>query len=248
MNFFRLQMVKILPWLLVIYLISSNLFATCAQQRVAIIDTGLDLKDRRFSAHICNDGHHWDFVKNKSVEMDFHGHGTHIAGLIWAHSEDSNYCLLIYRYYDSGTDGRNNLYREIDAIKQAIKDGATVINISGGGPFKSTEECKIIAESPNTTFVLAAGNDGLNIDPPGGYYPASCGSSNIVAVGSIDKYGKRDLWSNYGKTVTAWENGMHVISTLPNDKMGTMSGTSQATAIRTGKIILQRHKECGKNK
>lgn len=225
--------------ILLSFLVSTNAYSErCSRpDRVAIIDTGLDIDDPRFSSLLCKDGHHWDFVENKPLKIDGHGHGTHIAGLIKQYAGNANYCLLIYRYFSAYDFKDGNLRNEIMAIDKAVADRATIINISGGGLYRSDIECNTIKEAKNVRFVTAAGNEGSNIDPPNGYYPASCGSSNITIVGSTNRFGLKMPSSNYGTTVTEWELGLNVESTLPKGRTGEMSGTSMATAIATGKAV-----------
>lgn len=227
--------------------VNSNAYSKCETEptRVAIVDTGLDLKDPRFASLICKDGHNWDFVEKTPMKFDRHGHGTHIAGLIKQYAGDANFCFLVYRYYDNSSAGINNLMNEVNAIKQAVKDRADFVNISGGGADRSEIECNEIKSAYGTTFVLAAGNDGMNLDLPlAGYYPACCGTPNIIIVGSLGKTGKKLPSSNYGTRVTEWELGYMVLSTLPGGQTGTMSGTSQATAIATGKAVAKRINSC----
>ena len=45
--------------------------------------------------------------------------------------------------------------------------------------------------------------------------------------------------SNYGDAFLHFENGYRVLSILPNNRYGYMTGTSQSTAIRTGKIVKE---------
>lgn len=202
--------------------------------KVAIVDTGLDLKDPRFQDVICKDGH-WDFVTNSPSVVDEHGHGTHVAGLIKKYAKDSkNYCLLIYRYY--AEDGQN-VTRFVKAIKMAIDNGADFVNVSGGGVEYSREEYELIKTHPNVTFVVAAGNDGRQLNNSYKYFPASYNLPNEVVVGNHNFFCKKAASSNYGSIVKAWEPGVSVISTLPNGVTGSMTGTSQSTAIHTGKML-----------
>jgi hypothetical protein len=204
--------------------------------RVAVLDTGLDLNDPRFKDHLCKSGHR-NFVTNQSIE-DNHGHGTFIVGRIQKYAGNANYCMAIYKYYQDGAPDTVNDHREVEAIKAAIDGGANIVNISGGGPGFDEEEALLIKNSPNALFVVAAGNEGANIDISGHeYYPASLPYNNIVAVGGIDRYGQRMPESNYGKKISAKELGQNVESTLPNGQTGTLSGTSMSTAIHTGKIV-----------
>jgi len=223
--------------------------------KVAILDTGLDLTDPRFSSVVCKEGHA-TFV-GESLK-DENGHGTHIAGLIKQYAGEGDYCLLIYKYYSPANSGSLNLRNLIKSIEAAVEAGARVINYSGGGPEFSEDEYLAIkkAEAAGVLFIAAAGNEGQNIDLVRNYYyPASYNLTNIVVVGNINDNGKRFKSSNYGKKVTAWEKGVTVLSTLPpsecrgfesflrgewqNGCMGYMTGTSQSTAIHTGKIVKE---------
>ena len=213
----------------------------CKQIRVAVIDSGLDLKDSRFTNYLCKSGHK-DFTGEGF--KDFFVHGTHVAGLILQNAGDANYCLLIYKYYSIHASGKQNLSREISSIKYAIKNEATVVNFSGGGSEFSEEEYDLIRNNPQVTFVVAAGNEHQDLDVPGNeYYPASYGLTNIVLVGNLDKDNRKSPSSNWGSHVV-WEIGSNVFSTLPNGREGYMSGTSMATAVRTGKLVDKLSKSC----
>jgi hypothetical protein len=61
----------------------------------------------------------------------------------------------------------------------------------------------------------------------------------IYIVGNIVDEKSRQIASssNYGKSINSWEVGVSILSILPGNTLGFMSGTSQATAIKTGKLI-----------
>jgi len=203
--------------------------------KVALVDTGLDLNDPRLKDHLCLTGHK-DFTGDGL--RDTNGHGTHLAGLIQQYAGEGNYCLLIYKYYSSNADGYTNLTNEIRSFREAIKNGATLINLSGGGPSFSRQEYNVIHDNQKVTFIVAAGNEGENIETQeGGFYPASFFLKNEIIVGNLDKDGYRAPSSNWAYNQISWEIGQNVLSDLPDDTMGRMSGTSQATAIHTGKIL-----------
>ena len=231
---------------LIVMLLFSGLVAQIARGgsepiRVAVIDTGLDLTDPRFKGVLCPEGHE-DFT-GTSIK-DSNGHGTHITGLIKEHAAGSNFCLIILKYYDETAPGAINLKREVAALRKAAELGVGIVNFSGGGPEFSEEEFLTIRDNPEITYVFAAGNENSNIDDVENYYyPASNRLPNIVVVGSVDEKGNKLDSSNYGKRVTVVELGT-VRSTLPKwkcngkaDCEGVMTGTSQATAIHTGKLI-----------
>lgn len=202
--------------------------------RIAIIDTGLNLSDPRFAPYLCKTGHK-DFT-GEGIE-DTMGHGTHIAGLIASVAGRGEYCLVIYKYYsDHETDRWQNGDREYAAIKEATETHVDIINVSGGGYEFGEEEQLALQKHPETLLIGAAGNDHREQR----YYPCGYVIKNTVCVGALTADGNRVASSNYGKYVDVWEYGENVKSTLPDGKLGFMTGTSQATAIHTGKVIKEK--------
>ena len=223
--------------------VNSGLTQNCHKIKVAVVDTGLDLKDPRFKNHLCPTGHK-NFVPGKTID-DNHGHGTHVSGLIEQFAYGSNYCLLIYKYYSESATGQQNLDREILSFQEAINNGADIVNFSGGGPEFNELEYLIIKNHPKVTFVVAAGNEHQNLDVHGNeYYPASYFLPNELVVSANDHEGFRMSFSNYGSKVTDSELGEDVLSFLPGNRMGKLSGSSQATAIKSGKLVDKMSKMC----
>lgn len=221
----------------------SSAAPKCPKIKVAIIDTGLDLKDPRFKGFLCKRGHK-NFVSDETIE-DIHGHGTFVAGLIKQYAGNAKYCLLVYKYYSDDATSTQNLNREVLAFNEAIKNGASVVNYSGGGAGYSAEEAKAIKTHTETTFVVAAGNERENLDIPGNeYWPASLFYPNMHVVASIDAIGNRSSSSNYGKKIEDKEIGEDISSYLPDGKTGTMSGTSMSTAIFSGKLVDKLSNSC----
>ena len=213
--------------------------ATCAKTTVvAVIDTGMNYVP---GAKICKFGHKDFTSSNDSVTVDGivapvpkdnHGHGTNIAGVIQKNAGDSNFCMVILKYYDPNSVGNNNLNNTIKAIKYATKIGAKYINYSGGGIELSVGERDAVKAflDKGGKFIAAAGNEKSDIDLVH-YYPAM-DDERVVVVGSIEKDGKVAPYSNWGKSVKRWEYGTGQVG------FGiAMSGTSQAAAVATGKII-----------
>ncbi|MCB0420021.1 MAG: S8 family serine peptidase [Bdellovibrionales bacterium] len=194
-----------------------------------------------------DDCHGWNFADNNNDLQDVNGHGTHIAGIIIRQflsivSQKKNLGqrpirLLPIRYF-SGKEENTNVETTVLALKYAIQMGAEVINYSSGGYSQSARERSILqsAHSKGVWIVAAAGNHGMNIDLQG-FYPAAYGYTNIISVGALDANHQLIPESNYGKhRVDVAAPGLEIVSTLPNDQYGTMSGTSQATAFVTGSI------------
>jgi subtilisin family serine protease len=188
----------------------------------------------------------WDFVNDVPLPYDTHGHGSHIAGIIESTALSGStkqtcprISLMPLKYYDNGGAGYNNLTNTVRAIEYAVKMGAQIINYSGGGSDPATAERAAIemANKKGILLIAAAGNDGRNNDAKP-YFPASYGLENIISVASINKLSGLLPSSNFGKTVHLAAPGLQILSTLPEGKIGTMSGTSQATAFVTGAAAL----------
>ena len=240
--------------LLLLALISSISFAKTI--RVAVVDTGLDIKNS--DAPLCKTGHR-DFTGTGL--MDRQGHGTHISDVIdqyakgvvrtkdvyapygfKARNGGMHYCQIIIKYYNDETStGRQNVLRSTKALAYAASLNVDFINYSsGGGEVVLGERAAILrALRKNITIVAAAGNDGRNLDIQGNtYYPAMY-SRQVISVGNRTSMGFVNSTSNYGKAVVAWEVGTAILAKLPNGQFGYLSGTSQAAAVHTGKLINQ---------
>ena len=213
-------------------------FPVCADTlKIAVVDSGLNFNDLRFNKHLCQTGSK-DFTGEGL--SDTNGHGTAIVSLIEEYAGDSDYCIVILKYYSVTSPGQVNLMHEIEALTEATLIGANIVNLSGGGPDFNEEEYLVLKNNPNTTFVVAAGNDGLNIDVPGNeYFPASYRLKNQIVVGNVDEKNKKAPSSNYGTTGTAVEIGEDILAARIIG-YGIIGGTSISTAIHTGKLIKER--------
>lgn len=195
---------------------------------VAVLDTGLNLKDPRLSSALCPSGHK-DMTGTGIT--DTHGHGTHVVGLIKQHAANSDYCLVIVKYHTGGDYNPRRAY--VKALRYIGSLKPDIVNYSGGGYIAFTAEFDVYGANPSMLLVAAAGN---NRKPVHEFFPAALHLwlPNVVAVGNKDTG-----CSNFGPKLV-YEQGKDVYSTLPNGKYGTLSGTSMSAAIRTGKIVYER--------
>ncbi|MHA1675943.1 MAG: S8 family peptidase [Candidatus Njordarchaeales archaeon] len=267
---------------LLMFVIPNIAVSKTGTLKVAVVDTGFDFKskwDRKIKdvdglkivkPRLCEKGHK-DFT-NTSLK-DTHGHGTHIAGTIAKYAKDADYCLIIIKTYDSGSN-INNSFTVVKAIKYAITLNVDIINYSGGGVNPMFVEREAVKEALDKGIIIvaAAGNEKTKIDfnilkmkkvlriindrpvlineifyinrktskvtteNQKGYYPATY-DPRIIAVSNIARDGTLNKVSNHGDAVVHKEIGTKVLSILPNNLYGHMHGTSQAAAIKTGKII-----------
>lgn len=206
--------------------------AHCKQLVVAVVDTGTDISTEK----LCNRGH--ISYTDDSPLSDSSGHGTHIAGLINKHAGNKNYCIVSIKWWKPGIPQSDALLNMRLAIDYAAFIKADIINISGGGEIPNVYEKLAVrrALSTGAIMVAASGNNGKDLDADCNFFPA-CYDSRIVVVGNLEQSSVKNASSNYGNYVKRWEVGTNVSSRLPNNRTGNMTGTSQATAIATGKIL-----------
>ena len=224
---------------MLLLLLTSSAATANDQIRVAVIDTGFGYGGA-VSSHLCPTGH-WDFVGQNTNVADTNGHGTNIAGLIEQHAGDANFCIIVLRFYSPYITGTKNLENEINAMKRALALKVDFINISGGGPMSEPAELKVLGEilKKGIKVVVAAGNEKHDLNKECDYYPACYKSrvkkalkKGLTVVGNLNKNGSRAPSSNHGSVVNVWEVGENQTA------YGlTNSGTSQATAVTTGKLI-----------
>lgn len=249
----------------VLSLLCINASATCriSPIKIAVIDTGFGYHGEGQAPgqepKLCKYGHKDFSIDGQSTRpsyieqdhdprfmypTDTNGHGTNIVGIIDSYMKKSkvNYCIVILKYYSDAQSGMQNLDATIKAIQYATNIGVDYINYSGGGPTFSNDEYLALkkAEDKKIKVVVAAGNDNSDIGIPGNeYYPASYDLPDTIIVGNKREDGVRSESSNYGTKVNRWEVGENVTAYEI-----TMTGTSQATAIATGKLASENHSKC----
>ncbi|MCM2352423.1 MAG: S8 family serine peptidase [Pseudobdellovibrio sp.] len=185
----------------------------------------------------------WNFVDNNNKVFDNEGHGTHVAGII--HKEyaqkkhgEASLRLMVLKYYNPKGSDKINVMNTINALQYASRMKAQIINYSAGGAMPEYHELQAIqdARKQGIVMVVAAGNEQEDTDVIR-YYPASYKLDNMISVAAIQKDGGLTTFSNYGKnTVDLAAPGKSIFSTLPKNRYGILSGTSQATAFVTGHL------------
>lgn len=214
--------------------------------KIAIIDTGVDVSHSLLKN--LNWDESYDFVTDSNTIVDGHGHGTHVAGLIASRlqgvrTDAPNFQFLSLRYY-SLQEPTKNLERSKKALAWAIEKNVDVINYSGGGSSIDVEEYALLkkAERRGIVVVTSAGNNGTNKNK---FYPAAYDLNNLIRVASVDKNNELSKFSNYGVHQADYAAlGEDMNSSLPGNRWGVLSGTSQATAVMTAAIaslILETH-------
>jgi len=201
-------------------LVTSKVFATI---RVAVVDTGV----RQNGDYLCPTGH---VDLTGRGYYDYNGHGTNISGIIHKNNIDRDYCQVILKY-TTGIGYEKALENTIEAFRLAIEEKVDIINYSSVGDQPNPEEKKMVLKvlDAGIILVVASGNQGYNLDMGCSAYPA-CYDERIIVVGRDPKY-----YGNFGSIVDYYING-----TNQTGFGVTMSGTSQSTAVMTGKLITEK--------
>lgn len=192
----------------------------------------------------------FDFSQNRTSMLDNGEHGTHVSGIIVAEHHDSQIRtgyvqgiapeakILPATFIDAS--GSGDISDAVRAIDYAVARGARVINASWGGTFCSVALKQRIAglQNDGVVFVAASGNSGRNIDFNESY-PASFRLPNQITVGAIGIRNGMAEFSNFGdSSVHLFAPGVSIVSTIPNNKIASMDGTSMSTPFVTGAVAL----------
>ncbi len=125
-----------------------------------------------------------------------------------------------------------------EALRYAVDNGASVINLSVTFPVLSEKEKEALAYAikKNVFVVAGTGNDGRGRLGELAAYPG------VVAVGAVDKAGK--VWdeSNYGPATMLTAPGTLIRSAGANKPYVLANGTSDSTAYVSGAAALLRAK------
>ncbi|MGW7054726.1 type VII secretion-associated serine protease mycosin [Streptomyces sp. NPDC054887] len=216
---------------------------------VAVVDTGVDATHPDLTGQVLPGK---DVTGGGNAHKDEAGHGTGMASLIAGHGHGANNAsgvmglapkakILPVRAARTGdNDWKERSWAE--GIRYAVKQGASVINLSFGDDhaYEGSDAAKAIAyaQERDVVVVASAGNEGdaRILDP--------AGLPGVVAVGAIDQ--SSDFWykSNFGKGMTLVAPGENILSADPTRSGGyaEADGTSDATAFVSATAALVRSK------
>jgi len=243
---------------------------------VAVIDTGVDYTHPDLAANMwvnpaefngvpgvdddhngyVDDIHGADMITNSGNQMDDHGHGSHVAGIIGAQADNGiggvgvAYNVQVMALKAAQYSGVLSSSDIAEAIYYAVQKGADVINMSFGGYARSqVEEDALAVAFGQAVLVAAAGNDAkVNLPCPFGrdMYPAAY--NWVLGVMASTPAGGRASFSNFDCTPHDTHEyellapGVDVWSTLPVNQYAAWDGTSMAAPIVSGIAALLRTK------
>lgn len=225
--------------------------------RIALLDTGVDDGHPDLKGVIAAYDH------GSFSATDIEGHGTHVAGILAAKSNNSigiagvTSCkLLCWKVFSDKPQRDGQLYLDNDAYYAALvavrhERSVRVLNLSIGGEAEDPTEADLIGALVNDDRILvvaAMGNEYAEGNPV--EYPAAL--PGVLAVGAIDQKRRRAGFSNTGKHIGLMGPGTSILSTLPlkpappfREETGydAWDGTSMATPFVSGAaaLVFSRH-------
>ncbi len=187
-------------------------------------------------------------VFNRQNPPDFHGHSTHVAGIIGGSDDDLNLGiaealtrkgllkLIAYKVLDRTGRGWNaDIIKGIQTANEESKalqeQGYFVIyNFSLGGQSVNSSFNTYLkqAEDAGVFVVAASGNDNQE------FIGTPANGDNAHAIGSTDPNGERSGFSNYGPELYLGAPGARIFSTWLDNQYRELSGTSMATPTTAG--------------
>ena len=205
---------------------------------VAVVDTGVDASHADLVGATLPG---YDLVNGDNDPADDEGHGTGVAGMIAARTNNrqgvAGVCwgCSILPIKVLGSDGRGDLATVAAGIVKAVDSGARVINLSLGGPAPdpSLDDAVAYATRNGVLVVAAAGNNGTSSQ----FYPAA--TPGVIAVAATDEGDALYPWSNYGPWVALAAPGCDPTA-LRGGGYGTCCGTSFAAPLVSGLLGLER--------
>ncbi len=210
-------------------------YTTGGDITIAVIDTGVSSNHPDLAGKVLPG---YNAILDNNHAEDDNGHGTAIAGLIAANTNNgqgvAGACwgctILPVKVLDSYGMGEDAYLSR--GIRWATDQGADIINLSMGGVDDSTilREAVAYAYERGVLVVAASGNDHLE----GNFrnYPAAF--PEVVAVGATDMLDMITDFSTTGDYVDLTAPGVGLWTTIPYGDYGQPGGTSFAGPFVVG--------------
>jgi len=212
---------------------------------IAVLDTGLDMDHPDIKNKLASRGK--DFINNDDDATDDHWHGTHVAGIAAADTNNGlgiagvawNCKVLPVKVADK--DGMGFYSTLIEGLVWAADQNVQVINMSMGGEeaADSLRSAVKYVYDKNVVIVASAGNEGNYV-----LYPAAY-DDYCLAVAATNYSDEVTTWSNAGPQVDVAAPGDNILSLIPTWYFGPnflpyayASGTSMSAPHVAGFAAL----------
>ncbi len=206
---------------------------------VAVLDTGVDGTHPDLQGKLVPG---WNVVDNNSTTTDVYGHGTMVAGVIGAVSNNGsgvtsvawNTMIMPVRVTDDATSGSAYLSSIAAGIIYAADHGAQIANASYAPLYSSPtiQSAASYLKSKGGLLVVAGGNSGT--------LDASPNSPTMIPVSATDSSDTLAGWSSYGPYVDVSAPGAGIWTTTKGGGYAAVSGTSFSSPMTAAVLALEK--------
>lgn len=206
--------------------------------KVAVVDTGVDYNHPDLKNRVLkNLG--YDFYNGDKDPMDDGWHGTHVAGIIAAESENGigisgitgslDIKIIPVKVMNGMGQGPSGIIAQ--GIKYSVDKGADIINLSITFDVKDEliEDAIRYSWNKGVFVVVASGNNNNNCD-----YSSPTSDFGAFTVASINEKSERSYFSSFGTSVKVAAPGESILSTVPGGGYANKDGTSMAAPMVSG--------------
>ncbi|MFC7441312.1 S8 family peptidase [Laceyella putida] len=211
--------------------------------RVAVLDTGIDLKHPDLVANIKGG---INIIDPTRYPQDDNGHGTHIAGVIGALNNHFGVVgiaprVSLYAVKVLDASGSGTISNLVKGIEWAIANRMHILNISisGGKIIPPALTLAIQAATNRNMLVVAAAGNAGNAAGMGDTVEIPARIQPVISVAALTRANRRASYSATGKVDIA-APGSQILSTYSNGRYAVLSGTSMAAAHVTGVLAIYR--------
>ncbi len=210
---------------------------------VAVLDTGVDSAHPDLAGKVLPGV---SFVDGEQPGQDPNGHGTEMAGIVAAATDNgigiagvgyAGVSILPVTVMDAAGGGRDSDI--VAGVVYAADHGADVVLMafSSGADSAALRAAIDYAWSRGTVVVAAVGNAGVDTVT----YPA--GDPDVLGVAATDRNDQPWASSNRGSDVAMAAPGSDILTTVPGGGYGAISGSSAAAAHVAAAAALLRARE-----
>jgi thermitase len=201
---------------------------------VAVLDTGVDSTHPDLSGQLVPG---WNMYDNNADTSDVYGHGTMVAGVVAAASNNGvgvtslawNAKVMPVRISDP--TGMGSISTIADGLIYAADHGAKVANVSYAiSGYATTQSAAQYMKNKGGVTVVSAGNTGA-VD-------ATAANDTMITVSATDSNDALAGWSTFGPVVDVSAPGVGIWTTTRGGGYGAPSGTSFASPATAGTVAL----------